>query len=775
MSLGTDDTLIESGGGRPDELPPGTMLENYRIERLLGRGGMGAVYEVEHRDLRTRHALKLIHPEIVARGDSGERFRREAQVMAQLRHPHIVHVDDYHQSAGRAWLRMELVPGGSLAERMQSCGKVKGSAMAEKEVRLILQQVLQGLACAHACGVVHRDLKPANILLDAEGAVKIADFGLVRFAGEQWVQSQVQLTVARTMTTGQRPSAGSGQVPPKSLSEEKTVVVSGSGATGSSTRALLGTYAYMSPEQKRGEEADARSDLYAVGLMAYQMLTGQESVGMKTPSRVNPMIDPRWDTWVGKAIEFDPADRFSSAEEALAALPELTAAETKAKDNAEPVTRHGRAKWLALPAVVLAMAAGGMWWLQQADQTELPAGVTVNPEPGADSAAPESVAPVAPVAPPDLSAPQPGELWILTVPDGARVQAIAEGWEDGGATPLTLRGVPAERTLQVEVSHDGYRSERREVELASAEVRTLNFGTLVAEAGAVELRLANDELRGGEGVQVWLDERESTRHAVRLEPLPVPMEQTRGPAAGQDAELELPGGVKLELVWIAPGEFVMGSAANEAGRYNDEGPQTRVRLTKGYWLGTMPVTQEQWQAIMGSNPSNRKGANLPVEHVSWDDAMAFCRKLTERERQAGRLPEGYVYTLPAEAQWEYAARAGTTTSWSFGDIERDLGEYAWFGGNSGGRSQAVAQKRANPWGLYDMHGNVWEWTSSWYGSYPGGAVTDYEGPVPGSLRVGRGGSWNGTAYNSRSAYRNRGATGIRSHDLGFRLALSSVP
>src|SRR5690606_12580790 len=110
--------------------------------------------------------------------------------------------------------------------------------------------------------------------------------------------------------------------------------------------------------------------------------------------------------------------------------------------------------------------------------------------------------------------------------------------------------------------------------------------------------------------------------------------------------------------------------------------QTTVRLTRGYWLGKTPVTQGQWQALMGNNPSHFKGANLPVERVSWDEAMAFCRRLTERERAAGRLPAGYAYTLASEAQWEYAARAGTTTRWSFGNNEGALGQYAWFDGNS---------------------------------------------------------------------------------------------
>ena len=122
---------------------------------------------------------------------------------------------------------------------------------------------------------------------------------------------------------------------------------------------------------------------------------------------------------------------------------------------------------------------------------------------------------------------------------------------------------------------------------------------------------------------------------------------------------------------------------------------------------------------MGDNPSRFKGPDLPVESVSWHEAMAFCEKLTQREREAGRLPEGYEYTLPTEAQWEYACRAGTTTRFSFGDSDSDLGDYGWYGGNSSYTTHPVGEKLANPWGLYDMHGNVQEWCRDWYGNYPG--------------------------------------------------------
>ena len=230
--------------------------------------------------------------------------------------------------------------------------------------------------------------------------------------------------------------------------------------------------------------------------------------------------------------------------------------------------------------------------------------------------------------------------------------------------------------------------------------------------------------------------------------------------------------LNLEMAYIRPGTFTMGSPDWEGGRFDDESPQTRVTLTKGYWLGKTEVTQAQWEALMGNNPSNFKGADRPVEQVSWEDAMQFCRKLTEHERSGGRLPDGYEYTLPTEAQWEYACRAETTGPFPGGGSLEEMG---WYAGNSGSATHPVRQKRANAWGLYDMQGNVWEWCRDWFGGYPGDSVTNPSGPSSGSGRVLRGGGWDNTAQNCRSADRGRGSPGGRSGDLGFRLALSPIP
>ncbi|MDR3228391.1 MAG: formylglycine-generating enzyme family protein [Puniceicoccales bacterium] len=239
------------------------------------------------------------------------------------------------------------------------------------------------------------------------------------------------------------------------------------------------------------------------------------------------------------------------------------------------------------------------------------------------------------------------------------------------------------------------------------------------------------------------------------------------PAAGSQWTLRLSNNVSLEMLPVAAGSFTMGSPSSEPSE-----AQHRVRITRSYWLGKYEVTQAQWQAVMGSAPSYFEGAQHPVESVTWNDAMEFCAKLTNQERAAGRLPTGYRYTLPTEAQWEYACRAGTTGSYGGSG---NLNEMGWHAANSGDKTHDVGGKSPNAWGFYDMHGNVWEWCSDWYDSYcyPSGSVSDPTGPNSGSDRVLRGGSWHYDSGCCRSAYRLYFSPSLRNiGGMGFRVALA---
>ncbi|HEX4953194.1 MAG TPA: formylglycine-generating enzyme family protein [Thermoanaerobaculia bacterium] len=258
------------------------------------------------------------------------------------------------------------------------------------------------------------------------------------------------------------------------------------------------------------------------------------------------------------------------------------------------------------------------------------------------------------------------------------------------------------------------------------------------------------------------------------------------------------GGVRQRLRWIRPGTFCMGSPEGEAGRFEDESPRHLVTLTEGFWLGDTPCTQALWQAVMGQNPSRFPSPDRPVEQVSWEDCQTFLEKLNHQ------VP-GLEVRLPTEAEWERACRAGTEPATWLGDL-KILGEnnaplldaIAWYGGNSGleydleegwdssswsnkqyrhkkAGTRRVKRKEPNPWGLYDVLGNVWEWCADWHGAYGSEPVTNPTGPTQGSSRVIRGGSWYDDARYVRAAARLWNSPGHRIGFVGFRLGRGQGP
>ncbi len=297
------------------------------------------------------------------------------------------------------------------------------------------------------------------------------------------------------------------------------------------------------------------------------------------------------------------------------------------------------------------------------------------------------------------------------------------------------------------------------------------------------------------------------------------------PQPGQRWAVSLADGVTLDLPWIPAGTFLRGSPEAESGRKTDEGPQTRVTLTQGFWLGKTPVTIAQWRQVMhldlreqlarrindntrydlggksqmlrefmrwsgDAGPTTylaNEDGNLPMYFVSWNDAVEFCQRLTATERSAGRLPAGYEYNLPTEAQWEYACRAGSAhTTYATDNTPESLNRMAWYDKNSADLYQgrrigpthsgprAVGEKEPNAWGLHDMYGNVWQWCRDWYGPYSPGAATDPTGPGSGIFRVNRGGSFGSGANSLRSAARAANPPPEASAYRGFRVALCPV-
>ncbi len=216
----------------------------------------------------------------------------------------------------------------------------------------------------------------------------------------------------------------------------------------------------------------------------------------------------------------------------------------------------------------------------------------------------------------------------------------------------------------------------------------------------------------------------------------------------------------MKLVYIPAGEFVMGSPINEGGRQGDEMQHT-VKLTRPFWIGATEVTQAQWKAVMGVNRSNFAGDDLPAEKLSWKEAEAFCKKLSEKE--------GVHYRLPSEAEWEYACRAGATGAFAGTGSIDDMG---WYSSNSESKTHPVGTKQPNGWGVYDMHGNVSEWCSDIYSAdYPQGPVTDPAGAADGKYRAIRGGSWNYFAGGCRCAARSSAPASYQFRHTGFRVVM----
>jgi formylglycine-generating enzyme required for sulfatase activity len=281
-----------------------------------------------------------------------------------------------------------------------------------------------------------------------------------------------------------------------------------------------------------------------------------------------------------------------------------------------------------------------------------------------------------------------------------------------------------------------------------------------------------------------------------------PQSKLAGERAGEEREFEIAPGVKMTFCWCPPGKFTMGSPTGELGRESDEN-QVEVKLSKGFWLAKTEVTQGQWKAAGGIDVSGRppafsdgkiqytweqisaegiraanfEGGDLPLERVDWNEVRDWCLGMTERFRNDGQVGEGWKLALPTEAQWEYACRAGTNTALNNGrnltskeGACRNLDEVGWYDQNSGKRPHAVGTKKANAWGLHDMHGNVFELCADWYGAELAGGV-DPQGAASGVHRAGRGGSWDGAASFCRVANRGRNLPDYRLIFLGFRPAL----
>jgi WD40 repeat protein/formylglycine-generating enzyme required for sulfatase activity len=728
----------------------------YVIRRKLGEGAMGEVFLARDPTLDRDVAIKVLPREFARDQERLQRFLREARLAARLEHPNTVTVYQVGADGDLAFLVMQLIEGGSLAQTIQARGPIPW-----REATQVIRDAAAGLAAAHSIGLIHRDIKPANLMRTAEGVTKIVDFGLARLQAAD------------------------------------------SGLTQQGMR--LGTPAYMAPEQWMGQEADARSDLYALMCSYYHLLAGR--VPFDAPStpalgyqhRYEPAADPRH--WVpeipegvcrvlARGMAKHPDQRYQSCEELLLELDALLSPLPAADALESPC---GSA---AAVSTMLSPSAAG--------QTRV----------GLSRAWPQLTATLREYVRRIASKPAVGRGRARRVPrvavgivGGALVLLLGVVllvWRGNGTVRIEL----SDPTAKVEVKVDGNRIAvtglrepirlavgRHDLEVTSGDFKTITKSFIVRRGVQESIRVTLEPKGAVAGqTAAGLAGVNSAVKVARPPPATAPFEAAQARQhqeawakfLGMPTEMVNSIGMKLKL--IPPGEFLMGAPTTEQATDTDERPQHPVRITRAFYLAAYEVTQEEYQQVMGRNPSlggdgkpepsGRNTGRLPVDNVSGDDATEFCRKLSEfpAEKAAQR-----AYRLPTEAEWEYACRAGTTTPFHFGSSM--FGREANCGGSTAyGAAVPIPTRRGptmvgsylpNAFGLCDMHGNVSEYSAdlydrAYYGSSP---VADPTGASQGESRVCRGGSWMEIAARCRSAARAGSPPGV-GRARGFRVALA---
>ena len=668
---------------QPRLLKEGDRFGDYTVVKLLGKGGMGAVYLMRGAS-GSEYAVKIMFPDKVTH-DLRRRFAKEAEFAIKIRHRNLVSVYDVGEDpeTGLCYMIMDYVAGGSLSDLLKRRGRLPID-----EAVSIASQIASALEVAHRHGLVHRDIKPDNILFDADGTPRLADLGIAKFDESQ--QSMVT-------TTGM----------------------------------VIGTPAYMAPEQMLNSHAiDARADIYSLGVVLYEMLSG------KRPNEGRTAIE-----LMAKAIKGDPLPDIKTI------CPELSVAVAHVVSLLCAPKPEVRPQTALAAADILRKAASGKL-------------VLLSKKPQSSTA--------------DARKKRIPFMAIGSVVGIGALCTIAVACFLNKPTPR----LPPEQGQVIVVTN----VVERVTEVTNVVERVAVVTNVVANTNADTLPQRTVAL---------VDEAKAERKRQEEEPVAKarPVKEKRARAApfnGECRTFTLPGGAKVEMIYVAPGSFMMGHPGSSG-----HATQHRVTLTKGYWIGKYPVTQRQWKALVRANgvtfakgePTpwfSREGggrncvsgldtSDFPMECISWDDCKALVDALNGVKR------EGRRWSLPTEAQWEFAARGGTKSRGYTYSGGNDMDTLGWYNKNSGRTTHSVREKDiGNELGIVGMSGNVWEWCNDWYGKYYSNSPTeDPQGPASGSYRVLRGGSWNYNAQNCRSAPRYSSTPSNCNIDIGFRLCCSA--
>ncbi len=732
-----------------DTFNPGDVVGQYKIEKALGAGGMGVVYLAQHVALKKHFAIKVLPAKLAQEHSFVARFKREAVMLAKLKHAHIVNVTDFGEHQGKLYLVLEYVDGGSLEDWFKAHLE-KGKGAPPADVARIVGQILQGLGHAHHAGIIHRDLKPANVLMEKTGEAKISDFGLARMAAEEEYRK-----------------AGGTASP-----------FMGDSVT--TTGTIVGTIDFMSPEARNMRPSDARSDIYAVGIMTYYLLTARKPHGLaQAASRLIPGLDPGWDKFMSTCLAENPGDRYQTAEAALAALKEL---------GGKPVKKANPVLPVAIVAGLVAVGIGVWKFLSPAaapvEPVKAPVTAAVAPAP-----APAAESPKAPLTVPAAGGSEAAaqrKLALTGLPAGAQVTFRGRTQTVGATGRLVLEGPP--EPLAVKVRAAGYVDWEGDVGqdakaledtvplelipphavrftgLPAGAKLTVNGQTVDADAGGnatIDLRPARLTVTATapkyQDFAQEVDVQQSTQSvALAMEKLPPPPE----------VRVDLAPGVTVVFKWIPPGSFTAGSKAGDPGQQRSDLPAARAEIPAGFYVAETEMTQREHMALAGRNPSNSRALgddSRPVEQVAWRDLTGSGGVLEKLNALLRKKQLPYTADLPTEIEWEYACRAGTETSYNDGHNYSDredavLAGTAHFLRGAGLAAPAPVRKlKPNAWGLYDMHGNVAEWA---YGN---------KGPRDAVLR---GGHWKVAAVHCRSASRIELPPETRPTEyMGYRLVL----
>lgn len=646
-----------------DVLKPYWLDDKYEIVERLGGGGYGDVYRALNVLTGVERAVKVPKPPEIreeTKKDRLERFLREGRISCRVENPHVVQIHDaaFCQITDTFFLVMDLVKGVTLTDFLAS----RPDGLDIAVVRRIFEQLCDGAAAIHKLGIVHRDLKPDNVMLIGSdfNRVKIIDFGIA-----------------------------------KDLQQSRSLTRSGT---------MVGTPLYMAPEQfDPGKEQDARVDVFSLGLILFQMLTGKLPDEMMTRD-LRDLERHR----MNFSTEMTELRRLAPAHVVDATLEVIHQALQNRRENRHP----GAREFLAAFEATL-----------------------------------ENVPEV--------------------VPEGKRVATFGERevLREFDAKTSPLEAIPApnvkrERpvgTLVITVAQAGVKLflDGKLIGVSDADGEIFSVEGVVA-GGNIEI---TGHLAGHESISKWVEVARNRETFVEIALQPKDIEPRPGDV--------MVGAAGIEFVCVPAGAFMMGTETIWPFFQFEkkfEVPVHRVEFKKPFWMGRFQVTQAQWESVMGNNPSYfQEGGKFPVECVSWEDCQRFIGKLNARG-------DRNFYHLPSEAEWEYACRAGTV-----GEYAGDLNAMAWFDNNSGGHTQPVGEKMPNSFGLYDMHGNVWEWCQdNWHENYKG-APSDGSAWESGenNLRMLRGGSWNETSEDCRSALRAKDPSTISSYGLGFRVVATT--